>query len=77
MNKAILKIGVLGFSIVGCFFVNISNINADCTLTSTNGTDGRCFSQDGEYICLERAEDQHCFVSDEGGGGTIDPVVGG
>lgn len=43
--------------------VSANYVNADCTLTSSDGTDVRCFLQDGEYVCLERAEDTHCFTS--------------
>lgn len=75
MNKIILKIGVLCLGIFGTFFINVSEVSADCTMTSRKGTDGRCFSSDGEFICLERSEDQHCFVS--GGGGVTPPVIGG
>lgn len=33
---------------------------ADCTLTTSPGTNGRCFIQDGEYVCLDREEDTNC-----------------
>lgn len=73
MKKTILKLGILGLSLIGAFFVNVSEVEADCTLTMTPNTDGRCFIKDGEYVCLERAEDTHCFVSDSD---PDDPVIG-
>ena len=74
MKKTILKLGILSLSLIGAFFVNVSEVEADCTLTTAAGTDGRCFTKDGEYVCLERDEDTHCFVSDAD---PSKPVVGG
>ncbi|MGY6560198.1 MAG: hypothetical protein ACXIT9_13040 [Nitritalea sp.] len=51
---------------VGFFFVSFET-TADCTLTTKTGTDGRCFMVDGEFTCLERSEDNHCFTNSGGG----------
>jgi hypothetical protein len=75
MRKTILKFGILSVITFGTYFINVSEVKADCTMTSTLGTDGRCFSSDGEYVCLERSEDRHCFVPDTGG--ETPPVIGG
>ncbi|TDQ14787.1 hypothetical protein DFQ04_3381 [Algoriphagus boseongensis] len=50
---------------------SVNFVKADCTLTSSQGTDGRCFLRDGEYVCLERSEDTTCFVSSETGPGQV------
>jgi hypothetical protein len=68
--KSFLKI--LLFSIVfSANYFSPNTAKADCTMTNRLGTDGRCFTQNGEYVCLARAEDQHCFTT------TIEPGVGG
>ena len=68
--KSFLKI--LLFSIVfSANYFSPNTAKADCTMTNRLGTDGRCFTQNGEYVCLARAEDQHCFTT------TIAPGVGG
>tara|TARA_B100000965_G_scaffold406432_1_gene445323 strand:+ start:2434 stop:2655 length:222 start_codon:yes stop_codon:yes gene_type:complete len=55
-EKIITFIVLIGFFLVP----NLSN--ADCTLTTAEGTDGRCFLSGGEYKCKAREEDKHCFV---------------
>jgi len=57
-----------------CLFILSIDLNADCTLTTQQGADGRCFkvTQNGieQYKCLPREEDTHCFVDKDE---TIDP----
>ncbi|GMQ26139.1 hypothetical protein Aoki45_28210 [Algoriphagus sp. oki45] len=50
---------------------SVNFVKADCTLTTAPGTDGRCFTRDGEYVCLERSEDTQCFVSTGTGPGQV------
>jgi hypothetical protein len=65
MKKTILKLGVLSFFLFGAFFINVSEVEADCNLTTTKGTDGRGFLKVGEFACLERDEDTTCFIPDD------------
>lgn len=77
MKTTIVKVGILFMIFFGAFFVNVSEVEADCTLTTAEGTDGRCFLKDGEYACLERDEDTHCFVPDDDEEtDPDDPVIG-
>jgi len=69
--KSLLKIFLFTFVFSANYF-NLNIAKADCTLTNTSGTDGRCFSQNGGYVCLARAEDQQCFVKT-----SDDPSIGG
>lgn len=64
--KSIIKASFL-LMILG----SVNFVKADCTLTTAPGTDGRCFTRDGEYVCLERSEDTQCFVSTGTGPGQV------
>jgi hypothetical protein len=69
--KSLLKISLFTLVLSANYFSpNIAK--ADCTLTNTQGTDGRCFTQSGQYVCLAREEDQQCFVKT-----SDDPSIGG
>jgi hypothetical protein len=47
------------------FVIGSPNANADCTLTTKPGVNGRCFNENGEFVCLERDEDQSCIIGAE------------
>jgi hypothetical protein len=53
------------FSLFGVMALNAPATEANCNMTSAAGTDGRCFNVDGEFDCLERTEDEHCFTDAE------------
>jgi hypothetical protein len=50
------------------------DLNADCTMTTQQGTNGRCFlvhkGGTSQFKCLPRDEDTHCFIDEDE---TIDP----
>lgn len=52
------------FSFLGAMALAAPETKADCTLTTGQGTNGRCFQENGEYKCLERTEDTNCYFTD-------------
>lgn len=76
LNYALVKTLLKLSFVIAIFSMGLINYaKADCTLTTSPGTDGRCFTVNGEYKYLAREEDRTCFTSSNTDPG--DPGVGG
>jgi hypothetical protein len=51
MKKTILKLGILGLSLIGAFFVNVSEVDAQ-TMTCTLVEGSITLTSDGYYCAL-------------------------
>lgn len=59
------KITALFFSMLAIAGISTTKLDAQCTMTTSEGVNGQCIYSDVlyNYICLERVNNTHCFIN--------------